>query len=1104
MEKIKSRSKHFALFAPAFAPVFALAFVTVFALLFLFPLLSATVTFQPILAIPQMSPKSAPIHIIYQTLCAPGTPCVPPFIGTITWSGPGGIPILQQTIISQATPPLMEDWLYCQSLALCPPSGPPPPPGQIFVQMSVREGDGTVTDYSPQPVLIPIMSGPPNTAPSIILNGPASYHAGDTVEFDVKVSDREDDPAKVGTVIFIKDNGNTASYWTWDSASSSGTLGVTLASSTPDSRTYHVRLACGGSPPACVGDLVVSVTSTDPSGLFSAKEMTISAGDLPPPAPFVQVVPASPVCPASHIRATATQPSGSTSIQSHSYTWSINGVKVQSDTVQDMAKTGITSDSFDCSSNNCQDGQTVDLEVVAIGSSGLRSISSTRSITVTDQGAVCTAPSAPVLTSKVQAPYPFSAIVSADQTNLNIPAVYTHRYVWKMADSFIIDQPPQPVPSTLVTSSAAPCSSSTPAYCAPGGTIALSVYSYTALNVESSPATLTLTVPARPSILAPISGANPLNPYDTDSFTLTANNPDDEVDKHQYKMELINADGSVYKTFDPYDEVSTSAADLHTTSSKPFACTIADCRGRAAVITARAFKSGSGWSDWSYYPFVIHFAPPPIPPPELAQINPVPPGDKMLSDIKSGLGGLIEDNTKTYTFTVRPKAGQPPFDGGYKPSLTINDVSSPLSSAPDGNGNLLITLACSPTSCPSGTIFTYTVIGVQQGADSAPLVFLLVTPTASGMPAQVGVICDGAQLQRWMQVMAIGMMALLGLIALVYMFGSALHHPQLLEWSKSELGHVGMTVIFFFLIVWMLQFQCNLNVGEFLNWAGQTPVSCTAGNLCLTPDTTMTQAALKSLEWGLTQTRLTVVAIRYEMGVLNMRATYSSYATQFSAMGGNGYSFTPLSGDYTLLGSFGMLLNLNSTFIITLIFELFSLFFFSSSSGLFIFLIPIGLILRSVPFMRGFGGSLVALGFGFYFFYPIILAFSGILLAPIYHGMDSSDKLKIGGQHISDIAQLEAAELGPHSPGNPYNLGGTSIFSYNPGDPYPRPLMPLGGSTDRDSPPDLGVYFNLTALNFLRSVLIPTAGLIVTVSFVRDLAAIFGEEVDASKLIAMI
>ena len=233
-----------------------------------------------------------------------------------------------------------------------------------------------------------------------------------------------------------------------------------------------------------------------------------------------------------------------------------------------------------------------------------------------------------------------------------------------------------------------------------------------------------------------------------------------------------------------------------------------------------------------------------------------------------------------------------------------------------------------------------------------------------------------------------------------------------------------------------------------------------------------------------------------------MRATYSSYQTQFAGMGGNGFSFMPFGGDYTEMGSLGMLINLNSTFMLVLLFELFSLFFFSSSSGLFIFLVPLGLIFRSVPFLRGFGAALVAIGVGFYIFYPVLLGLTGVMLGPLYSNskMDSSNVFS-----VSDAAQLETRELGAHDAFNPDNsgLGGTSIFSYNPTDPYPGPLKPLT-SGDKSSPVDLGVYFNLTALNFLRAVFIPTAGLIVTVSFVRDLAALMGEEVDASKLIAMI
>ncbi len=1020
--------------------------------------------------------------------CGTIPPCVPPFRINFQFVC-GGTPV--QETFTNVPPASRTAYTYYPN---SDPACREPTPLNSIITITDTTGQSFFTQSFP----VALANGTDTTPPGISWNPvpPPEYDAGATISFGFTVTDPDDNTNAIPTLypnvataeVEITDLGNGQVYGPYDMGPFPPPNGwstqVFHIEGTP-SADHTVEINC--SRLNCVGDLQIKVRSHDPAGLgITLPPMIVRRrGGLVLPSPILGIIPPAPVCPNAAIRAMANQPSGSPAIDSHEYSWSITpNPPVQIDTVPDTAKTGATSDTFDCAARNCQNGQTVSVSVLAIAGAQ-RSPPNATLILVDGSSLDCRMPAAPLLTNQTISISPFNAIVLANQSN-NDPRAVLHRYVWTMADGTVIESPLMPLPIQNVTSAPVPCAANPNLYCPSGGTVLLTVYSYTAQNVQSQPAFISILIPARSALNPPVVVTKPFSPYDNDTIVLVANNQNEEVDRHQYRLLIINADGTIYQEIDApiYDTVSTTAADKHTTTSKPFTCTTSVCRGRFANITARAYNS-LGWSDWSPW-LSVPFGPPPIPAPILVRIDPIPPGNSMLSDINSGLGALL-NTSLAYSFTITPPAGQPPFND-YIPTLTVNGADAPVSSSRSGN-NLIITLACTPSSCPNGSILTYKVIGVQAGANSTPLYFSLVVPQASGMPAQVGVICSGAELQRWLQVMAIGMMALLALIALVYMIGEALHHPQLLEWSKSEIGHVGMTIILFFLIVWLIQFQCNLTVGEFLNWSGSSNPLYSSGM-------TLSQAGLKSLEWGITQTRLTLVAMRYEMGVLNMRATYSSYSTQFPGMGGNGYSFMPFSGDYTLLGSFGMLTNLNSTFLLALLFQLFSLFFFSSSSGLFIFLVPVGLILRSVPFIRGFGGSLVAIGIGFYIFYPILLAFTGLLLAPLYSGIDSTSQLG-----IADASQLEAKELAIHTPFSSTGLAGDNIFSYNPGDPYPGPLMPTAG---KDSPPKLGIYFNLTALNFLRAILIPTAGLIVTVSFVRDLAAIFGEEVDASKLIAMI
>jgi hypothetical protein len=285
-----------------------------------------------------------------------------------------------------------------------------------------------------------------------------------------------------------------------------------------------------------------------------------------------------------------------------------------------------------------------------------------------------------------------------------------------------------------------------------------------------------------------------------------------------------------------------------------------------------------------------------------------------------------------------------------------------------------------------------------------------------------------------------------------------------------------------------------------MRWTG-------TANPILGPGDTMMGASIKYLEWATLQTHLSVALIRYDMGAMNMRATASKFKnTGAIGLGANGYQDYAYSGDYTTNGSLSMILNMNTMFLLSTMFLYFSLLFFTYSGGLFIILVPIGLVLRLVPFMRGFGGALVALGVGLYVMYPMMLAMMGMVVPPLYEGVgvEASKLVKMHVWHGTLYARtFEAQQCGSDTAGihnclqdvfgEEQAMTGNSIFDY-----YDR--VPDVMNVDDK----LYAYYELTALNFLRTTLLPLAGLLVIGGFVRDLSAIFGEEVDTSKLVQLI
>ncbi|MFH0927658.1 MAG: hypothetical protein V1822_03700 [Candidatus Micrarchaeota archaeon] len=440
-------------------------------------------------------------------------------------------------------------------------------------------------------------------------------------------------------------------------------------------------------------------------------------------------------------------------------------------------------------------------------------------------------------------------------------------------------------------------------------------------------------------------------------------------------------------------------------------------------------------------------------------------------------------------------------------SITTTRNNQPLNSMTyeedAANGNLQINLDCASLGCAKNDFIDIEVSGIS-GSRTGPALrmgFLAYDNTAS-TPPQLSQVCQtgiGASINY----MGAGLIAMAIIIALVYMGGQSLNNPRLLEWSKSEAVQLLFVPVIFIIIIWLANFACTFQMSELFAWAPSLGnyAGPGTGPAVITGDSTPMVAAQQYLNWALGQTHLTMVMVRRDMGALDMRATHNNYDNQGLGFGMNGYSYSMYSGDYTTSGTLGMLLNLNTGFMLTLLFEYFSLVFFSASNGFFFALIPLGLIMRSVPFLRSFGGGMVALGVGLFIFYPLVLAMSGIMLGPIYHGQDASQVYAgyYGGSAAGSLQSMITMVVKDEN-----SITGASSTSYV--DSHPQPKVASGDDPNIKNMANVNFseFFRLTSQNFVRAVLVPTAALLVTIAFIANLAIVFGGEIDASKLTQLV
>lgn len=598
-----------------------------------------------------------------------------------------------------------------------------------------------------------------------------------------------------------------------------------------------------------------------------------------------------------------------------------------------------------------------------------------------------------------------------------------------------------------------------------------------------------LATPNRASVL-------PTSPQEGESFQLSIHQPKDseEIDEHIYNFyhwiwnenlqEYVKAPISSRQN----QHITANADGL--SSTYDFQCANKEeCSGKlGADIYAK--KGAVESAVWIMNPTIDFY----VEPPQKPIFESVTPQDKYSSLKNSGTDFIAPD--QTVILYISPAPSGPPADKIIFRTTRAGELVEDLSFEQDATlGTTQITIDCSSLKCENREYFSIAAVSTAGGKTSPELrLGLIVYDETLDEPPGVPQICDTG-INDSINYMGAGILAMALVIGLVYMGGESLNIPQLIEWSKNEALQLAMIPIMFIIIIWLASTVCTLNMGEFFTWAP------TLNGYHIGGDMTIMEAAQAHLQWALGETHLTLAMVRRDLGALNMRATRNNYDNQGLGFGMNGYSHAKFSGDYTSIGTLGMLLNLNTGFMITLLFQYFSLVFFTGANGFFFALIPFGLIMRSIPYLRSFGGGMVALAVGLFIFYPLILAMSGVMLGPLYDGQDASDAYAkyYGGNAQGKLgASVIAVE------GNEASITGDGVTSYV--NSYPQPKITDGQDPIIDDMDTINFskLFELTSQNFLRAVFFPTAALLVTVAFIANLAIVFGGEIDASKLVQMV
>ncbi|MCX8163353.1 MAG: hypothetical protein N3D10_02245 [Candidatus Micrarchaeota archaeon] len=367
--------------------------------------------------------------------------------------------------------------------------------------------------------------------------------------------------------------------------------------------------------------------------------------------------------------------------------------------------------------------------------------------------------------------------------------------------------------------------------------------------------------------------------------------------------------------------------------------------------------------------------------------------------------------------------------------------------------------------------------------------------------------------------------SLIVIIAIAFMLGSFTSNPRLLEWSKREIIETIILSLLIASIGFFLTLSCEkyFDISSIMNLFGLPQTKTISIH---TPILDFAQQTMYNI---IERVHSTIIILRRDIAyfhILGSAYTYSSsigelilqsFISYFS-----GININNAAGAYNFIGVYNFLLNLNNFYLFNILVHYFLLFFLSSASGLIVFLLPIGLFFRCLPFVKNVGSALIAIGIGFYVLFPMAYVVYGLFLNStaisvslhclvfssdelcksfnIYTQKQTSQSINVAdvNKFISDkyLYMAELVEVGSFTEQTfPYP---DAIFNYEENKKTLQPVYPV----DKKSfSPNLSIYFGLSALNFLLAFFIPTIILVVVLGFVRDLASILGGDIDVSKLL---
>jgi hypothetical protein len=323
------------------------------------------------------------------------------------------------------------------------------------------------------------------------------------------------------------------------------------------------------------------------------------------------------------------------------------------------------------------------------------------------------------------------------------------------------------------------------------------------------------------------------------------------------------------------------------------------------------------------------------------------------------------------------------------------------------------------------------------------------------------------------------------IIALSFMVGRTIANAKLTLWARTEIVQLVISLSSVLLIMAALSSFCLIDVSEMASLFGTTDPG--SANIYDAAELYLKDAALYSHN--------AMTAVRYHLEGYTILSYLNAFICDFATgrigwgclFGWSGTNQQPLGGYGAQMAALNIFFNstmishfsaLNFLFVLIYVYRGF----------VFIFL-PLGIFLRSMPYMRSFGALLIAVALSFMIVYPFMLS--------VYYLMGSVlvDKPNyyptVEGTSMSNF-------IGSKEKVFPDNAGGDSGLEQSI----------MGESHIRDTyfpnKDNLSGVIMFASYAFVAAVFLPTVALLATIASVSYIARLYGEEIDLSKIVQMV